>query len=185
MQQAHPQRFSAVSVSRRLFFSAPGLLCRAAAARGSRAPCIPISGAPANQHSGLAWTCPNSLLSKRQNLHLSFVPQAAALDSTESIDNDLEASNSGAAEHEELDLPMPDARHQRQLDMKAIKALRTRANTAAKDKTLINVQVKMYTTLIKALRHDVFLVQHIAKSYDTVLAGWAAWHYTGSTIYLC
>jgi RNA-binding protein YhbY len=44
-------------------------------------------------------------------------------------------------EDELLDLPMPDTRHQRQLDMKAIKALRSRANTAAKEKTLINVQV--------------------------------------------
>ncbi len=41
----------------------------------------------------------------------------------------------------ELGLPLPAERHQRALDYKSIKALRTAANTAAKNKTLLNIQV--------------------------------------------
>ncbi len=37
-------------------------------------------------------------------------------------------------------LPLPVERHQRLLDIKAIKQLRTQSNTAAKDKTLVNIQ---------------------------------------------
>eukprot|EP00197_Chlamydomonas_leiostraca_P003598 CAMPEP_0202859556 /NCGR_PEP_ID=MMETSP1391-20130828/1614_1 /ASSEMBLY_ACC=CAM_ASM_000867 /TAXON_ID=1034604 /ORGANISM="Chlamydomonas leiostraca, Strain SAG 11-49" /LENGTH=200 /DNA_ID=CAMNT_0049538597 /DNA_START=69 /DNA_END=669 /DNA_ORIENTATION=+ len=104
---------------------------RTDAACGTKAPGGQHSQ-PCTMHHAAAMSAIMQASMGSQQLHLQHVSSHVL----HAAVSDEEVTSSGME-----DLPLPETRYQRSLDMKQIKALRTASNTAAKDKTLAYIQV--------------------------------------------